>query len=477
MQPQRKLHISIIGAGLTGAFLAVLLAKRGYKVTVYERMSKSETLKSSQRSINISFHNYTQKAFQQAGVWSEIKKDILPLQGSITKLPHYAPIYASFANLQLDYFSARREKILRALVTKAQEYPNLTFVFQTALLHVHRTEKTLLIQNTKTKKIKTVTTDLVVGADGVHSTVRAFLQQGQHSQHNQNQVGWEYKQIFFPEERIHEMPMAFDRAYSSTRKYGIFVALPNKDRTFNGMLALPRENGFSRLTTDAKVTGYIKEHFPELAPGLPEIVTALKKNPNGNFITMKTFPWVYKDFMAIVGDAGHSVTPFIGHGVTVGLGDATNLVACLTKYENNIGRALAEYQEIRKKNADVLVDMSLESFSNFQRERKANYRIIYMAFESVLHRLFPAVFASSTFERIVHDPDHAAAYRETHRKQRRLLRFLGAPIAVAFVTGLILSLEIISHALNVSKMTVRNFLSSKILFKLTKKKYAMDYLS
>lgn len=441
MHPQKKSHITIIGAGLSGCFLAILLAKRNYKVTIYEKLSRKETLGVSKRSINISFHNYTADALKKVGVWKEVKTGILPLEGSVTRLPFYKPIYASFANLHLDYFSARREKLLHALINKAATYANITFAFDTAVISVDKYEKKIVLQNLRSKKYKTVETDLLIGADGVNSTVRAFLQQGQHTLHSQNQVGWEYKQIAFSIETANKLQLDNKRAYSSTRKNAIFVALPNKDKTFNGMLAMPRVHGFTHLKTDAAMHTFLAKNFPELLPVSTEIIADLKKNPTGKFVTLKTFPWVYKDFMALVGDAAHSVTPFIGHGVTVGLGDCMTLISYIDRFGDDWKNVLAHYQMYRKKNADVLVDMSLESFSNFKRERKANYNLIYARLESELHRLFPTIFSASTFERIVFDPDRAAEYMQKHKKQRRLFTYLGVPVLVSVTTAAILMIE------------------------------------
>lgn len=441
MKPQNKSHITIVGAGLAGSFLSVLFAKRGYKVTVYERMTRQETLEPSKRSINISFHNYGAEALKTVGVWEEIKRGCIVLEGSVTKLPFYRPIYASFTNLNLDYYSAKREKILTALIKKAETYPNITFSFNTALLNIDRLEKKIVIKNLRSGKMSVFPVDVLIGADGVNSTVRAFLQQGQHTRHDQNQTGWEYRQVVFSPDTVRKLKFDTKRAYSSTRKEAIFVALPNQDGTFSGMLAVSAKNSFGRMDSDHTRKLFIQETFPELAPGMNEFLAALRKNPNGSFVTLKTSPWVYKDFMALVGDAGHSVTPFIGHGVTVGFGDCLTLITSVDKHGEDWKKVFAEYQENRKKHADVLVDMSLESFDNFRRERKANYPIIYSHFESLLHRIFPGIFSSSVFERVVFNPDLADTYMQEHKKQRKIFRYFGIPVLVLTVTGIILAFE------------------------------------
>ncbi len=452
MKSRKKSHITIVGTGLAGCYLSVLLAKRGYQVTIYERMSRKEVLEPSKRSINISFHNYGADALREVGVWEQVKADSVVLDGSVTKLPFYPPIYASFANLHLDYYSAKRENIIAALVKKAETYKNINFHFSTELLHVDRTKKTLLLRNVKTQKISEVPVEILIGADGLHSTVRSYLQRGQHTEHHQNHTGWEYRQVIFPPETVKKLQLNTKRAYSSTRKEAIFVGLPNKDGTFSGMLALSENIRRNRVRTEKDYEAYIREVFPELVPGLSEFLAAFRKNPNGSFVTMKTYPWVYKDFMAIVGDAGHSVTPFIGHGVTVGFGDCLTLVKHIDKYGEDWEKVFTAYQS-RKKHADILVDMSLESFDNFKRERKANYGIIYAHFESLLHRMLPWIFSSSIFERIIFDPDQAETYMRGHQKQRKMFRFFGIPFLVFATTTGILALETVLYRRRESRAT------------------------
>lgn len=441
MLPNLKTHIVIVGAGLSGTYLAILLAKRGYTITVYERRSRHDTLKTSDRSLNISFHNYCVNALKKAGVWEEVKKDLVELKGSITKLPYYPPIFASFTNLKLDYWSAKREKLLSALVKKAGTYPNIIFSFGTEIVSVDRNEKTLLIKNLKTNRMKTIHADVIVAADGVNSTVRSYIQRGQHTLHSQIRSSWEYKQIPLSADIAKQMLFHKDRAYSSTRKDAIFVALPNNDGTFSGMLAVSPKYSYLKLDTDVKIEKFITNVFPELTLGVPEILRALKKYPTGNFVTMTTFPWYYQDSLVMVGDAGHSVTPFIGHGVTIGFGDCLVLVSMIDKYDGDFSKAFKAYGEERKKNVDILVSMSIESFSNFQRERKADYHLIYGAFESLMHRLFPTVISAPIFEQVVHNPDTAYQAMKEHLKQRKLFNYMGVRFLVKIMTYLVLVYE------------------------------------
>src|SRR5688572_6530437 len=79
--------VTIIGAGLGGCFMAILLAKRGYKVNVYEKFSQDDIINFlEKRSFNLTFYEYAVKSFKGAGLWRSIKPHVIPLKGSVTQI-------------------------------------------------------------------------------------------------------------------------------------------------------------------------------------------------------------------------------------------------------------------------------------------------------------------------------------------------------------------------------------------------------
>ena len=175
----KKTPITIIGAGLVGCFMAILLAKRGYKVSIYERSSKSEFDNPiSSRSFNMTFQDFGTNSLKEAGVWEIIQSIILPLDGSITKVEKNAkPIFSRVAK-DIPYFTVTRTSLAKKFVEYLQQNPLVTFHFDMTLVSLNRYEKTLLFQHTKSKTQATVTYDFLLGADGINSQVRMFLQQG-----------------------------------------------------------------------------------------------------------------------------------------------------------------------------------------------------------------------------------------------------------------------------------------------------------
>ncbi|HYK47874.1 MAG TPA: NAD(P)/FAD-dependent oxidoreductase, partial [Parafilimonas sp.] len=74
--------IAIIGAGLVGSLLSIFLARRGYKIKIYERradMRKKQV--DAGRSINLALSDRGLLALEEVGLAQEIKAISIPMHG------------------------------------------------------------------------------------------------------------------------------------------------------------------------------------------------------------------------------------------------------------------------------------------------------------------------------------------------------------------------------------------------------------
>src|SRR5260370_24939043 len=80
--------VRTIGAGPTGALLAILLQRRGHRVELYEsRSDPREGAAESGRSINLALADRGIHALQLAGVFRDLEQALLPMRG---RLIHHA---------------------------------------------------------------------------------------------------------------------------------------------------------------------------------------------------------------------------------------------------------------------------------------------------------------------------------------------------------------------------------------------------
>lgn len=440
MDKREKKPITIIGAGLAGCFLSILLAKRGYQVTLYERTSKKNIFRNaSKRSFNLTFYGYGVQALKEAGLWKAVKPIVLTLNGSVTQVGQNAnPIVTKLDQKKMPYYTVSRSRLLQTLIEQALLHPAITINFDTTLVAINRKQKTITIKRAKSHELSTINCDVVLGTDGVNSQVRKLLQRGQKATHTKDFARWNYKQVPLRKELAKELKLRNNFMHAWTRKLALFTAFPNGDGSFAGMLILPKNelHGFSRLTDTKKTQEFLATHFPELTPAFPFISKAVQKNPESHFITMSTSHWYYKNFIAILGDAAHAFLPFYGQGISTAFADCIKFVELMDKYGDDWEKVFPRYQRARKKHTDVLAALSKESFSRYTRTKKADYSAIYDRLEFIAHQVIPQI-QPPLYVSVSKDPAHAADHFKRYQRQRKLAEKIGLPLLVQTVTKII----------------------------------------
>lgn len=446
-----KPTITIIGAGLGGVFLAILFAKRDYPVRIYERYSEKEIFdNSSRRSFNITFFGYGVAALKEVGLWEEIQPALLRMTGSATQITPYSEYTVEHLNeKEMPYYAVSRSGLLQSLIMVAKRYKNITWKFDTKLVSVDRYTKKMTIQN-KVGSIKTFPCDVIFGTDGVNSTIRSAVQQNQTTHHSQEFAPWTYKQVMFSAKMMKEIGMNSQMAYSWTRKQTAIMGFPQVNGTFCALLMLPKnkKQGFNTLQSEAAIKRFITKQFPILIPALQNITHGVLTNPEGNFVTIRTSPWYYKDFLALAGDAAHGCLPFYGMGTSIAFGDGMELMKLVDKYGPDWGKIFPLYQEERKKNTDVIANLSEQSLERFTRFSKANRNAIFDKLEDVLSARFPKLFLPSVFKLVVSDPNRSWELFKKHENQRKIVTYLGLSLAVTCVTVVVAMKEKMSRGLS-----------------------------
>jgi kynurenine 3-monooxygenase len=448
MDTNRRPPIAIIGAGLAGCFLAILLAERGYRVEIYERASRQEVLKrSSKRSYNLTIYGYAVAALREAGLWPELEALFLPIEESVTFMARQkdsGPIRSRFDGA-LPYYAVARAPLLEALVRAAERHPLVTFSFGTPLLSIDRLRKTITVRDAGSGICSTLTCEAVFGADGINSLVRPLMQQGQETDHRQSFLDWEYRQVVLSRESAVRLGLKERTAYAWTGRHASLVSLPNRDASLAAVLILPRAgrggSGFGALADADAVESFVRKNFPALVPALPDISASVLANRTGRFAFLRTSPWYWEDFAAVLGDAAHGFPPFYGQGVSAAFGDCLGLARLAERYDGDWRRVFPAYQKLRKKHMDVLGELSVQGLSRHCRHRRADYAAVLDKADSLLHRLFPRTFLPPLFVIVARDPGRSADALRRHRRQRMFLRFVGVPLAAAAIVASVRAAE------------------------------------
>ncbi len=450
MKISKPKKVTIIGAGLAGCFMAINLAKKGYAVTLYEQFSYSDySIQNSNRSFNLTFYRYGVDLIKKAGLWKDLKPVFRPLQAGVCHGQFTKPTYSKFDNDKHIYLVVERASLLKALYKIAKRMPQISIHFNRSLTSVDRRAKKMVLKNTVTGDYSTVPFDILIGADGVNSKIRPYMQTAQHMSHVQEYSDWTYKQIFIPQVYAEKINLAPQAAHIWPGKHNVVISFPNNNGSFTAMLLLPKkEGGFKNLQTLEAVQSYLTKYFPLLSPIAPHVYDCLTKNPEGSFVSIYTKPWYYQDMMVLIGDAAHGVLPFYGQGVSAAFDDCLTIIELLNTYNGDWEQVLPEYQKKRKRHTDVLADISKDNFNRLMRDKKADYIAVYDKLDDTLHSLFPRLWLPSLPRMVITDTRPFADMLDSHNKQRRLASYFGVSFAVTCFTMIYTGAQMIINILN-----------------------------
>ena len=95
---------------------------------------------------------------------------------------------------------------------------------------------------------------------------------------------------------------------------------------------------------------------------MPTLIDDFMHNPTSSLVTVKCFPWVFDDKVALIGDAAHAIVPFFGQGMNCGFEDCVVLNELIEKHKENWPEILKNYQTLRKPDADAIADLAVGNF-------------------------------------------------------------------------------------------------------------------
>ena len=193
-------NITVVGAGLVGSLVSIYLAKRGYKVDVYERrgdMRKANMI--AGRSINLALSDRGWRGLEGVGIADEIKKIAIPMYGRAIHMKDGSSTYQAYGKDNQAICSVSRGGINMRLMDLAEQQPNVTLHFEERCDKLDRKSNELSFFNTSTNKTTDVKSDIVLGSDGAFSAVRTQMQfQSDRFDYQQFYIDAGYKELVIP---------------------------------------------------------------------------------------------------------------------------------------------------------------------------------------------------------------------------------------------------------------------------------------
>jgi kynurenine 3-monooxygenase len=426
-------RIVIVGAGLCGNLLAILLARRGFAVTVYDRGEPpGASPETDGRSINLALAARGIRALERADVFADIEPLLLPMGGRIVHETDGEQRFLPYGQRPGErIWSVSRSGFNRRLVDIAATRHSVDYRFGHACTAFDAERMTAIFD--AADGTVTDSAALTIAADGAGSTIRRKLVAAGRLDAREELLDHGYRELVVPPGADGDFALRPDGLHIWPRGGFMLIALPNLDRSFTATLFLPHRGdpGFDTVTAE-QVEAFFGRHFADALPLLPELAASFAARPIGTLGSVHCSPWshaadpVAGPHVLLIGDAAHAIVPFHGQGMNAAFEDCAVLDALIAEHGPNFGVVVPRFEAARRENAEAIAAMALENYREMRdRVRDPDFeRRSVLAFE--LERRFPGRFIPR-YSMVMFHPE--ISYAEARRRgsvQAEILDAAGA---------------------------------------------------
>ncbi len=388
-----KQKIIILGAGLCGAAIAALLAKRGFSVTLYEkRADLRQKVLDGGRSINLALSHRGLKTLSKLGLDDQLKQLAIPMHGRIVHDSSGATNFQAYGLKGQFINSISRTELNRILLDAAEE-AGVDLRFNHACKDEDLQTGDVWLDKQSQGNWVSDRGDLILGADGAFSVMRSKMLRSDRFNYQQQFIEHGYKELCIPPAPDGGFRLDPNGLHIWPRGGFMMIALPNLDRTFTVTLFLPFEghNSFEQLKYPEQLKPFFEEHFPDAYPHLPDLKGQFRQNPTSSLITVRCYPWAMGKGL-LIGDAAHAIVPFYGQGMNAALEDAYEMDEMLSTFDSDWENLAQRFQVERKPNADAIADLALYNFIEMRDKVADGEFLMRKKIEGLMHQKYPDVW-------------------------------------------------------------------------------------
>lgn len=460
--------VAVVGGGLVGAVEACLLARRGFKVTLFESRHDGRNEPSYYgRSINLAISLRGISALKRLELDQVVLKQAIPMKARMIHNPKGRCKAIPYDPDGRCINSIERAALNNYLLNQAEQHFKVKILFNHKLVDMNAEKGELMFRLRDESEYTMVGStqnddsnnnllikykfDLILGCDGSRSSVRSLLSRQCQFDVSQSFIEHGYLELRIDPAQDKSFKMPPNYLHIWPRGQYMMIALPNKDSSFTCTLFMPFKI-LDELRKSGQILRFFEKNFPDSIQliGAKQIEETFSTVRASSLISIKCKPYHYKSKVALLGDSAHAMVPFYGQGMNCGFEDCLVLDELFDKYlgsgqipdsgveESVVGKVLQEYSEKRCANGQSMSDLAMYNYIEMRdlvntwsfRMRKYIDDLLYRCFSNKWIPLYTMV----TFSRIPVDE----CVRRRERQDKILARCYKIGL-LSVASGLVLS--------------------------------------
>lgn len=364
MKPESGETITIIGAGLAGSLLALLLARRGWRVDVFEKRNDPRLAGyAGGRSINLALTERGLHALRLAGLEETVMAQAVMMRGRMVHFVDGRTQLQRYGRDDLEVIWSVHRGRLNLSLLDAAEKAGARIHFSRRLARVDFDARHFVTQGETIDGTTTHAFDVLIGADGAGSALRTAMQSIRDLGERLEALGHGYKELEIPPATGGGFSIEPNALHIWPRGRYMCIALPNSERTFTVTLFLPNDGNpsFANVRTADAAEALFARDFADALPMIPELREDFVRNPVGVLATLYLDRWKLDGRALLLGDAAHAMVPFHGQGMNCAFEDC---IALMHHIENahDFESAFAAFESERLPNSRAIQQMALENY-------------------------------------------------------------------------------------------------------------------
>ncbi|MDH4109187.1 MAG: FAD-dependent monooxygenase [Gammaproteobacteria bacterium] len=419
-------RIDIVGAGLCGSLLGIMLARRGYAVTIRELRADPRRAKvAAGRSINLALSARGIRGLKHAGIYHRVAPLLMPMRGRLIHGLDGSRELLPYGQRDYEYInSVSRAELNRLLIETAEREHGVEFLFGHAATAYDCAAAVVTMASPEGSY--TLEARGLISADGAGSVIRRAYDTGGCIGPGEELLPHSYKELTIPPRRGGGFEMENDALHIWPRGDFMLIALPNPPGDFTLTLFMPNEGetSFASLDSRDKVGEFFQAYFPDVIPLIPDVVDMYQRNPVGLLGTIRCRHWHDGSRFLLIGDAAHAVVPFHGQGMNLAFEDCVVLDNILERGETDWARIFERVEREQRANANAIADMALENYVEMRDTVRDPKFALRKALSFELERRLPDRFIPRYSMVMFHDEIPYAVAQSRGRIQAELLEQL-----------------------------------------------------